>query len=156
MDTSMTQPPISESANQNPKVTVSHRSFILQVVLPLTVGVLILAVGIVMLWQAGIGTASAWADASLIFILLPWLCVGFVPLILFAAMWYGVFRLTAWLPDPLRKGKKYLDQGGDYLRKGTDFAVKPIFVVKGVWAVVIAFFRGLGSIIGFSDGENYG
>jgi uncharacterized membrane protein SirB2 len=156
MDTSMTQPPNLELSNQSNDIKPDRRAFNLQVILPLIVGILVLIGGIILLWQAGIGTVSAWADTSLIFIMLPWLCVGLVPLAVLAALWYGIFKLTAWLPDKLRKVTEYIELSGRYMRKGTDLAVKPLFAVKGAWAVVTTFFRGLGSIIGMDDGESNG
>jgi hypothetical protein len=156
MDTSMTPPEHSEAGRKNRGIKPNRRSFVLQVILPLMIGVLILAAAIMLLWQTGIGTASAWADTSLIFLLLPWLCVGVVPLALLAALWYGVFKLTAWLPVPLRKAQGYIVQARDYLRRGTDLALKPMFIAKGAWAVVTTFFRGLASLFGWNDGEHYG
>lgn len=152
----MTQPPAMEEPIQKQKVRATRRTFLLQVLLPLLVGILILAAGIVLLWRGGVGTASAWADTSLIFLMLPWLCVGLLPMALIAALWYGVYKLTAWLPATLRQVRDYLDQAGLYLRKGSDIAVRPIFVVKGAWALMTTFFKGLASLIGIDDGETYG
>jgi hypothetical protein len=79
-----------------------------------------------------------------------------VPLVLIGALWFGIFKLTAWLPVPLRKANEYIDQAGNYLRKGTDLAVKPMFVVKGAWAVVSTLCSGLASLFGLNTGDNNG
>lgn len=156
MDTSTTLPQDIELPYQKSEIKPDRRTFVLQVLLPLILGVLILAAGIVLLWRAGIGTASAWADTSLIFLLIPWLCAGVFPLVLLAALWYGIFRLTAWLPAPMRAARLFINRAGEYLRRGTDLAVKPIFVVKGAWAVVSAVFKGLASLFDMDDGESNG
>jgi uncharacterized membrane protein SirB2 len=156
MDTSMTNPSKLELPNQSSNVKPDRRAFNLQVILPLILGILVLVSGIILLWQAGVGTASAWADTSLVFLVLPWLFVGLVPLAVLAALWYGIFKLTAWLPERLRKVTEYIELSGRYLRRGTDLAVRPLFAVKGAWAVVTAFFKGLGSIIGMDDGDSNG
>ena len=152
----MKQPPGLEQPSQTQDVKPTRRTFVLQVILPLLAGTLILAAAIMLLWQGGGGTVSAWADTSLIFLMVPWLCVGLLPIALIAALWYGVFKLSTWLPAPLRKLRSYIDQAGRYLRRGTDLAVKPIFAVKGGWAVVTTFFKGLASLIGIDDGESNG
>jgi hypothetical protein len=156
MDTSMKQPQDIELPNQAPEIKPDRRSFMLQVMLPLVIGVLILIAGVVLLGRSGVGTASAWADTSLIFLLIPWLCVGVFPLALLAAFWYGLFRLTAWLPAPMRTAKLYIDRAGGYLRKGSDLAVRPIFTVKGAWAVASAIIKGLASFFRIDDGESHG
>lgn len=152
----MTHPSKLELPNQSNNVKPDRRAFNLQVILPLILGILVLAGGTILLSQAGVGTASAWADTSLVFLMLPWLCVGLVPLAVLAALWYGIFKLTAWLPEQLRKVTEYIELSGRYLRKGTDLAVRPLFAVKGAWAVVTTFLKGLGSIIGMDDGESNG
>jgi hypothetical protein len=155
MGISMDKPPIVGPPPSEPEISPDRRAFILQVVLPLFIGLLVLAALIVLVWQSGLGTASAWADTSLIFLLIPWLCVGLLPLVALGALWYGVFKLTTWLPGPLRKGKEYIDLGNRYMRRGMDVAVKPMFTIKGIWAVVTAFFKGLASLIGIVNGESH-
>jgi hypothetical protein len=156
MDTSMPQPPNLDQSDQRKDLKPTRRTFLLQVMLPLFMGVLIIIAGIVLLWQTGIGTASAWADTSLIFLMFPWLCLGLIPIAIIGALWYGFFKLTALLPGPMRKLQDYIDQAGGYLRRGTDLAVKPIFALEGSWAVVSTFFKGLASLIGIEDGETNG
>lgn len=154
MNTS-TPPPI-ETPGQSDEGKPIRRDFILQVILPFVFGILVLTVGVILLWRAGVGTASAWADTSLIFLMIPWLCVGLVPLAVLGALWFGIFKLTAWLPAPLRKVRNYIGLSGRQLRRATDAAVKPMIVTKGVWAVVEAFFKGLGKLIGLNNGESNG
>jgi hypothetical protein len=156
MDTAMKQPQDIELPGKQPDIKVDRRSFILQVMLPLLLGILILSAIIALVWLGEYGTASAWADTSLVFILIPWLCVGLFPLAIISAVWYGVFKLTAWLPRYIRKANEYIDKAGYYLRRGSDLAIKPMFVIKGGWAVVSAFFKGLGSLIGIVIGETDG
>lgn len=150
----MTQIPNVERSSQEQKVKPDRRSFLLQVILPLVVGVLALFAAAYLLLRGGVGTASAWADASLIFLLIPWLCAGLIPIALFAGLWYGLFKLTAWLPAPLRKVDGYINRAGRYVRQGTDVAVRPLFVIKGGWAVMMAFVKGLASLFGLDDGES--
>ena len=145
-----------EPSDQSIEVKPARRDFLLLVILPFVFGILVLTAGIVLVAQAGIGTASAWADTSLIFLMIPWLCVGLLPLALLMALWYGFFKLTAWLPAPLRKVRKYIELSERQIRRATDAAVKPMFVTKGAWAVVETFFRGLGNLIGLDDGESNG
>jgi hypothetical protein len=156
MDMNTSTPLPIEPSDQSIEVKPHRRDFVLQVILPFVFGILVLTAGIVLIWQAGMGTASAWADTSLILLMVPWLCIGLLPLALLGALWYGFFRLTAWLPAAMREVRKYVELSGRQLRRTTDVAVKPMFVTKGAWAVVMTFFKGLGTLIGLDDGESNG
>ena len=136
-------------------IKLDHQSFILQVILPFVLGFALLAVMFVLIWRSGVGTASAWADTASIFIALPLLCAGLFPLAAVIALWFGTFKLTAWLPGPLRSASQLIRRAGRIIRQGTDAAVKPMFAIQGAWAVVVAFFTGLASLLGLANGESH-
>lgn len=52
------------------------------------------------------GALSAWADVSLIWLLLPFLALGLLLMAALGAMVYGVLKAISWLPGPLRKAAR--------------------------------------------------
>jgi hypothetical protein len=76
----------------------SRRSVAWWVEIPLGVGLAILIVAAVLLIRNGIGSASAWADVVLTWLLLPVMLVGLLGLLALGGLVYTMARLLGWLP----------------------------------------------------------
>ena len=85
-------------------------SYWLEIYLPVLAGVAVLAGLVYAIWRFGVGSASSWADASLIFMLpLAMLCC-LVPLIVLIAMVVAVAVLTPKLPEPMQQAREFMEQ----------------------------------------------
>ncbi|MFV9674800.1 MAG: hypothetical protein ACNYZI_05405, partial [Anaerolineales bacterium] len=66
------------------------RDYWVWIYLPFLIGILVfVGIGLLVV-RAGFGSASVWADTSLIFMLLPMILLGLVLLVLLVALVYGI------------------------------------------------------------------
>jgi hypothetical protein len=122
------------------------RQIWLQIYLPLFVGLLVLIGLVYFLRAGGVGTTSAWADASTVLLLIPVILLGFLFTLACIALAVGMGYLIGWLPGPIRKGWEVLLRVRSGVRRGADLAARPIVSAKGVWASVRAGVNSLTSI----------
>ncbi|MGD8604329.1 MAG: hypothetical protein PVF49_07140, partial [Anaerolineales bacterium] len=77
---------------------------------PALAGLLVMAGLIYLIWQAGFGSASVWADVSLVLLLpLAMLC-GLLPLVLLAALVVALIYLTPKIPEPMQQAREFMQQ----------------------------------------------
>jgi hypothetical protein len=82
----------------------------LEIYLPLLAGFLVMGGLVYLIWQVGYGSASVWADLSLVFLLpLAMLC-GLIPLVLLAALAAALVYLTPKIPEPMQAVREFMDQ----------------------------------------------
>lgn len=123
------------SSEPRPKPSPRYlRQIWLQIYLPLFVGVLALIGLVVFLRSGGVGTASAWADASTVFLLMPVIILGLFLTLACIALSIGLGYLIGWLPGPIRKGWEVLLRVESGVRRGADVAARPMISAKGLWA----------------------
>ena len=85
------------------------RVYWLEIYLPALAGVLVLAGLVYGIWRFGVGSASAWADVSLVFLLpLTMLCC-LVPLVVLLALVVAVAVLTPKIPEPMQKAREFME-----------------------------------------------
>lgn len=82
-----------------------RRQVRLQVYLPLALGMLVLGGLVALLWRGQVGSASAWADAALAFMLLVTMVGGVVLLVIFSALTAGVWMAVRRLPEPFEQAR---------------------------------------------------
>jgi hypothetical protein len=86
------------------------RMYWLEIYLPAMAGLLVLAGMVYLIWQVGFGSASVWADLSLVFLLpLAMLC-GLLPLVLLAALVAALVYLTPKIPEPMQQAREFMEQ----------------------------------------------
>lgn len=122
------------------------RQIWLQIYLPLFVGLLGLIGLVVFLRNGGVGTASAWADASTVFLLMPVIILGLFLTVVCIGLSVGLGYLIGWLPGPIRKGWEALLRVESGVRRGADMAARPMISAKGVWASMRAGAEAVTSI----------
>src|SRR3972149_10100593 len=84
----------------------------LQIYLPLFVGLLLLIGMVVLVRRSAVGTASVWAGASTVFLLIPVIVIGLLFMLASIALAIGLGYLIGWLPGPLREGGGGVVPGG--------------------------------------------
>jgi hypothetical protein len=93
--------PVPRQPMRNPTTRASFRRQVwLQIYLPFGLGVAALGVAATLLWGGALGDVSAWADASLLLLILPVLVVSLIPMALAAVLIYAVSYVIGWLPGP--------------------------------------------------------
>jgi hypothetical protein len=132
---------------RNPVTEQSFRRQVwLQVYLPFIGGLAVLAGVAAVLWTSGTGSASAWADASLILLLLPLILFSVIPIVLLIALIYGVSYLIKRIPVPANQAQQAIAQVGHTIQRAADQAVQPMVISKsGVFAArrVIQYFASI-------------
>lgn len=131
------------------------RNYWVWIYLPLSIGILVI-VGIgFLVVRAGFGSASAWADTSLIFMLIPAIILGLVLVVLLGSMVYGIVKLIAIIPVWFISIRRVFWQAENAVQRTGDIAVRPFTVMKSSWAALQESFSWLVSIVRIFKGETY-
>jgi hypothetical protein len=123
-----------------------RKSVWLQIYLPLLVIILILAGGVAALWVTGSGTTSAWADISLVLLLIPALLLGLIVLAILIALVYAMLQVITLIPGPARQLHKVVEKIAGRSLQFTDLIVRPMILPQAGAAAVRQFWRTLFSI----------
>lgn len=119
-----------------------------QITLPFALGVLLLILLVVLLWRGAVASASAWADASLVLLILPLLCGGVLLLALLIAAAVGIGYLGQVLPPPAQRAQDALANTAGAIRRGGDQALRPLLVLQSIGEAVRQVFRIISSLLG--------
>lgn len=139
--------PGSSVPERNPATKSTYRRQVwLQVYLPFALGLALLAGLGALLWSGQRASASAWADASLILLILPLLVVSVIPIVLLAVLIYGVGFVVGWLPGPAYQAQRTLAEVEAAARKALDYASRPMVVSSSALAAARSGLQHLLSI----------
>lgn len=119
-----------------------RRSVWLEIYLPLVASSLVLAgavAGIVL--AARVGTISAWADISLILVILPGLALGAILAGLAGGLAYGVWWLVRKAPPYFNLAQDFMARLAKGVRRGSDVAVAPVLGANATLAALKSLFR---------------
>ena len=137
------------------RASTSRRQVRTQIYLPLILGLLFNAALVIILISTNFGTVSAWADVSMILLIIPTGIMGVIVLAAFLLLTYGIFRLRHALVIPLRQAYLYLEQFGGGVMRVTDAMTRPWIKLNANFAAVGAFFTGLSKFFEpFKDNNN--
>ena len=141
----MSEYPPSSLPERNPVTHRAHRrEVLLQITLPLIVG-LVIFLSISVLATLGPDDAvSRWGDASLIWLIVPQLLVCLVGLILMAGLAFGVIWLIRTLPAYTRQLQDLFNLIGLRTRDITDKIVEPFLRIQSFGAKLKALRRSKG------------
>jgi hypothetical protein len=128
-----------------------RRQVWLQIFLPLVLGILGVAVVAYLLAQRSVAAPSAWADASLILLLLPVLVVALLPIVLFAGLAYLAGLLIQRIPDPASRAQDALAEVARQARQAGAVAVRPMIVTQSFLAALARAIRRLAAVVDFKD-----
>jgi hypothetical protein len=93
-----------------------------------------------------VASASTWADAGLVLLLIVALGPGLVLLLLAAGLAAGLWYTIRWLPAPLARGRAYIDRSTAAAQRAAELAVRPVVVPSAAWSAMVALLRILASI----------
>jgi len=131
--------------NRNPVThRVHRREVLLQIILPVAVGVvLVLAATVGAIWAgiANTGDVSKWADASLIWLILPLMLVALLFLGLLVGVIYILTLGLQRLPFLMYRVQQFFVLVSLRVRKVADRAVEPVMRVGSFSAAWRAFWR---------------
>ena len=132
---------------RNPVTKAAFRRQVwLQIYLPFLGGFVLVAAVAWLLWNGGMAGASAWADASLILLLVPVLVLSVIPIVLLAALAYGVSYLLGQIPVPAHQVQQSLAQVQRIAEVASDRVSKPVIVFKSGAAAARATAKKIKSI----------
>ncbi len=131
------------------------RDYWVWIYLPFLIGILVfVGIGFLVV-RAGFGTVSAWADTSLIFMLLPTIILGLVIVVLVGSMVYGIIKLIAIIPVWFTSIRRVFWQAENAVQQASAIAVRPFTVMKSSWAALRASCGWLVSIARIFKGETH-
>ena len=114
--------------------------------LPLILGLFGLVGLGVQLGRAQVATASTWADAGLVLLLVVALGPALILLVLVLGIAVGLWYLVRWLPLPMERGRAWFAQSAGMARRAGDLAARPVVAPSAAWAALAAAWRSLASI----------
>jgi hypothetical protein len=136
-----------------PRNPVTHRlhrrDLVRQIYLPLGVVLAGVVALIVLAILAGLGVvgspagASAWADVSLIFLIVIALAMGLAPLVIFGGLVYGLSYALRYLPGYARKAQEFLTRLNFTVHEVADKLARPVVAVESGSAAVGSAVKGL-------------
>jgi hypothetical protein len=125
-----------------------------QIYLPFFLGALVIGSVAALLWTRGLALPSAWADASLILLLLPTLVLALVPIVVLGVLSYGVVYLIQRIPGPAHEAQRAVARVRRTARQGAGIAVEPILVARSAQAVVEAVGQRLLTVLRGKEKSN--
>jgi predicted PurR-regulated permease PerM len=131
----------SPLAKRTPSYQAHQRQFVWQILLPVLVAALLFIAGGVAAATRSAGTASRWADISLIWLLIPALIVALIVLVLLISLIYGLGLLLNITPEYTSRLRRYIYQAQRLIEKAADEAAQPVLFLEGVSAGIKRFFR---------------
>lgn len=114
-----------------------------QVILPVVLTSLIIVALIVLVNVATFnqgGDVARWAAISTIWIVVPIMIGMLILLALLVGLVYLMKKLLNITPIYTSLAQNYVHKAAGYVKRGTDAAVKPIFLLDGLGASIKAFF----------------
>lgn len=131
--------------SRNPVTQREHRREVLwQIILPLAVGVLLVLVaggGVIWAGTTNTGDVSKWADASLIWLIVPLMIAALLFLGLLAGLVYVLTLGIRRLPIFTYRLQKIFSLVSRRVRKAADGAVEPVLRVQSFSAAWKALWR---------------
>lgn len=120
-----------------------RRQFGWQVVLPVVLSAALCVAVIVLVNVATFrdgGDVARWAAVSTIWVVIPIMIGLVIVLALLAGLAYLMARLLNIAPNYTALAQDYVHKAAGYIKRGTEAAVKPVFLVEGLGASIRAFF----------------
>lgn len=114
-----------------------------QITLPLVLGILLCLALSVLSFFAESGTASVWADISLIWLIIPALFFAFIALVILGGLAYGVYYVIKVLPPAMHKVQVFFSTVYLRVKRASDAAASPFIKAQGIAASAKALRRQL-------------
>ncbi len=114
-----------------------------QITLPFVIGILLCLALSVLSFFAGSGTASVWADISLIWLIIPALFFALIALIILGGLAYAVYYVIKVLPPAMLKVQVFFTTIYAAVKRASDSAASPFIKAQGFAAGAKALRRQL-------------
>ncbi len=127
------------SPAEHPSFQKHRRQLWSQILVPL-----LITVAVIVAVAAWTGVAAfredsevgRWAAISTIWIVIPFMAAGFVFLVIFLGLIYGMARLLQLIPPYTGYAQKIVWRVEGYVKRGANMAVRPIFAMEGITATI--------------------
>lgn len=124
-----------------------RRQVILEVYLPMGIGLVLVGILVGGIWGSGAGTASVWADAAIVILVIPVLVLMILGLALFIALSIGIGRVLGWIPPQAGRTYKVVVRVQAAVRRLGDGIVAPVLAVRSAAAAAASGVRRLASVV---------
>jgi hypothetical protein len=121
----------------------TRRQFGRQVTLPVAIGIVLLGTTVALLLRQSVGSFSAWADISLVFLLVPLFVIGLIVFVILAALLVVSFQIGIEIPFLTFKIYDGIRSAHSGARRATGMITKPFFIPSAIWAGIKAGLRSI-------------
>ena len=119
--------PSSTSSLRNPQTQARHKREVLwQITLPLILGIIFFIGASVFVTLGASGDASRWADATLVWLIIPWLIVSILVIGIQIGLIYLVVKLIHKLPSASFTLYGFMRRIHGIVKQAGDKAVEPV------------------------------
>lgn len=121
------QRPYTVPKLRNPQTQNRHKHEVLwQITLPLILGIVLFIGSSALVTLGASGETSRWADATLVWLILPWLVVSIVVITVLSGLVYGVVKLIHVAPFAFIRLNNLLRRVYGIVSQAGDKAVEPV------------------------------
>jgi len=138
---------MQKSEDKKNPLDVSYRKVVvLQIYFHFLLVLILVGVLVGSIWVTGSGSASVWADLSLVMLIIPAFVIGLILLIVLAAFVYGIWYLIGIIPEPMRQLQDIVKRVAASTERFTNLAAKPVIIPRALRAGISAAIKGILSI----------
>ncbi len=138
----MNNPNNIQSYPQNPNTRRRHlRQSRWQILFPVLLGSVLIILLAFLVATASTSQVIRFSDISMVFLILPTALIGFIFLLGFCAMIYGLARLIGLIPHYAAWTQNFIEQVTQSIKDLADKAAQPVVKVDSVWAGVKTIFN---------------
>jgi hypothetical protein len=131
------------SPAEHPSFQRHRRELRTKIIAPILVAVVVIAAVATLTSVAAFGENSEvgrWAAISTIWIVIPFMAAGFVFLLIFAGLIYGMSRLLQVIPPYTGYAQKFVWRIQGYIKRAADMVVQPVLSLDGIMAMLKQLF----------------
>ncbi len=127
--------------DDRPSIRVHKHQFAWQIIVPVVVLAGLIIAGAVLVITGGTSRTSAWADVSLIWLLVPAIMLAFIFIAVAITIIYGMSKILMIIPLYSGKTQGLFNKISSETRKVADGATKPFIWYKQAGAVIKSLFK---------------
>jgi hypothetical protein len=142
---------LQQKLKQRPQSVAFRRQVGRWILLPLVLGLLVLGLIIALFSANQVGSFSAWADVSLIFLLIPVCLSGLLVLAVLAGLVYLFIMIITWIPQPAYQIELALRRVDRAVQRVSRVVSRPFMFPSAIAAAFTQVFRSIASIFQQSD-----
>jgi hypothetical protein len=118
---------------RNPQTQARHKREVLwQIILPLILGIILFLGASVLVTLGASGEVSRWAEATLVWLIVPWLVVSIVAIAALVGLVYGVVKLIQVVPFAFFRLNNFIHRVQGFVSQAEDKAVEPVLKIASL------------------------